>query len=273
MDWRCSWHWRSLWRLATGNVLESPGVLIWITDTTPTSSTHSLGLGKNTSASLNAFRKRSDEAKRALTALQSQKTDVDLDHYRSVLKNQDVVKQAEKIISEFKPVSYDVSAQLKAIDAFESKATEQAKATESKIASELKDLKATLSNIEGARPFDQLTTDDLIAARPEIKKTVEEMVSSRKGRQEIGVYTGFSDLTLLHPLFSPLLTGQEGQVDYTRLPREVRRPVSPLVSWLKGQSVRNGNDKVMKARAERLCRASSVRRRQTIHTDSPAHVV
>lgn len=196
MDWRCSWHWRSLWRLATGNVLESPGVLIWITDTAPTTSTHSLGLGKNTSASLNAFRKRSDEAKRALTALQSQKTNVDLDHYRSVLKNQDVVKQAEKIISEFKPVSYDVSAQLKAIDAFESKATEQAKATESKIASELKDLKATLSNIEGARPFDQLTTDDLIAARPEIKKTVEEMVS----RQQVGVYTGFSELTLLLPV-------------------------------------------------------------------------
>lgn len=39
-----------------------------------------------------------------------------------MLKNQDVVAQAEKILKDFKPVTYDVSAQLKALDAFEAKA-------------------------------------------------------------------------------------------------------------------------------------------------------
>ncbi|PWN27618.1 putative ATP synthase D chain, mitochondrial [Jaminaea rosea] len=140
----------------------------------------SLGLGKNTTAQLQAFRKRSDDAKRLATSLKSQKTDVDFQHYRSVLKNQDVVKQAEKIISDFKPVSYDVSAQMKAIDAFESKASEQAKATEQKIQTELKDLRATLDNIQSARPFEQLTVDDVLAAKPEIRKTVEEMVKKGK---------------------------------------------------------------------------------------------
>lgn len=39
-----------------------------------------------------------------------------------MLKNQSVVSQAEKILKDFKPVTYDVSAHLKAIDAFEAKA-------------------------------------------------------------------------------------------------------------------------------------------------------
>ncbi|PWN46402.1 putative ATP7-F1F0-ATPase complex, FO D subunit [Ceraceosorus guamensis] len=145
-----------------------------------------LGLGKNTTASLQSFRKRSEDARRALTALQAQSTDVDIAHYRSTLKNQDVVAQAEKILKEFKPVSYDVGAQLKSIDAFEAKAVEQAQATASKIESELKDLKATLKNIEDARPFDQLTVGEVIAARPEIGKTVEEMV--KKGKWTVPGY-------------------------------------------------------------------------------------
>jgi len=57
-----------------------------------------------------------------LTALKDQKTEIDLAHYKSTLKNQSVVSQAEKILRDFKPVTYDVAAQLKAIDAFESKA-------------------------------------------------------------------------------------------------------------------------------------------------------
>jgi F-type H+-transporting ATPase subunit d len=89
-----------------------------------TSPSHScrLNLGKNTSASLQAFRKRSEDARRALAVLKEQKTDVDFQHYRSVLKNDEVVSQAEKILKDFKPVTYDVSAQIKAIDAFGSKA-------------------------------------------------------------------------------------------------------------------------------------------------------
>lgn len=81
-----------------------------------------LGLGKNTLAQISAFRKRADDAKRQLAQLKQQNTDVDFAHYNKVLRNKDVVSQAQKILSEFKPVTYDVQAQLKAIDAFESKA-------------------------------------------------------------------------------------------------------------------------------------------------------
>lgn len=81
-----------------------------------------LGLGKNTLAQISAFRKRADDAKRQLAQLKQQTTDVDFAHYNKVLRNKDVVSQAQKILSEFKPVTYDVQAQLKAIDAFESKA-------------------------------------------------------------------------------------------------------------------------------------------------------
>ncbi|PWN33384.1 putative ATP7-F1F0-ATPase complex, FO D subunit [Meira miltonrushii] len=140
----------------------------------------SLGLGKNTTAAVQTFRKRADDARRQLTALKNQKTDVDFAHYKSVLKNQEVINQAEKILSEFKPITYDVSSQLKAINAFEAKAVEQAQASSDKIEAELKDLKATLKNIEDARPFDQLSVDDVIAARPEIGQTVEAMVKAGK---------------------------------------------------------------------------------------------
>lgn len=56
----------------------------------------------------------------------------------------------------------------------------QAEESATKIEAELKDLKETLGNIEGARPFDQLTVTDVINARPEIAKTVEEMVKKGK---------------------------------------------------------------------------------------------
>ena len=49
-------------------------------------------------------------------------TTVDLAHYRSVLKNKAIVDEAEKLLNEFKPVTYDVSAQIKAIETFEAKA-------------------------------------------------------------------------------------------------------------------------------------------------------
>ena len=51
----------------------------------------------------------------------------------------------------------------------------QAQESSAKLEAELKDLKETLSNSEGARPFDQLSVADVIAARPEIGKTVDEM--------------------------------------------------------------------------------------------------
>jgi F-type H+-transporting ATPase subunit d len=130
-----------------------------------------------TVAALQAFRKRHGDAQRIATGLQQKQTTVDISHYRSVLKNQAIVDEAEKTLRDFKPVTYDVSSHVKAIEAFEAKAVrvlcqepmcgmwnayeriqvEKAKETEAKIDEELKDLQATLSNIESARPFDDLT--------------------------------------------------------------------------------------------------------------------
>ena len=75
-----------------------------------------------TIASLQAFRKRHADAQRIQAQLAAQPTTVDLEHYRSVLRNKAVVDEAEKILRDFKPVTYDVSAQVKAIEAFETKA-------------------------------------------------------------------------------------------------------------------------------------------------------
>ncbi|WFD03700.1 hypothetical protein MOBT1_002394 [Malassezia obtusa] len=144
------------------------------------------GLGKQTAADLVAFRKRSDEARRVVSQLKQLPTTVDFAHYKNVLKNKDVIAEAEKIVNNFKPTSYDVGAQLKALDSFEATAVKQAEESATKIESELKDLKETLSNIEGARPFDQLTATDVINARPEIAKAIEEMV--KKGKWSLPGY-------------------------------------------------------------------------------------
>ena len=75
-----------------------------------------------TIASLQAFRKRHADAQRIQAQLASQPTTVDLEHYRSVLRNKAVVDEAEKILRDFKPVTYDVNAHIKAIETFEAKA-------------------------------------------------------------------------------------------------------------------------------------------------------
>ena len=75
-----------------------------------------------TVAALQAFRKRHADAQRVHGQFSAQPTTVDLEHYRSVLKNKAIVDEAEKILKDFKPVSYDVSSHIKAIDAFETKA-------------------------------------------------------------------------------------------------------------------------------------------------------
>jgi F-type H+-transporting ATPase subunit d len=75
-----------------------------------------------TVAALQAFRKRHADAQRVAGSLAQQSTTVDLSHYRSVLKNQAVVDEAEKLLRDFKPVTYDVSGHVKAIEAFEAKA-------------------------------------------------------------------------------------------------------------------------------------------------------
>ncbi|KAK0453265.1 ATP synthase d subunit [Armillaria solidipes] len=156
----------------------------------------SLGLGKETIASLQAFRKRHSEAQRINTQYASQPTTVDLAYYRSVLKNQAVVDEAEKILKAFKPVTYDVGAHVNAIESFEAKAVAKAQETEAKIDVELKELQATLANIEEARPFDQLTVNDVGEAHPRLLEVVETMV--KKGKWTVpGYKEKFGDLNLM----------------------------------------------------------------------------
>lgn len=81
-----------------------------------------LGLHKQTLSALAAFRKRAADAQVQHANLKEAKVDVDFAHYRAVLKNQKIVEEGEKLLRSFKPVDYDVNAQLKAIAAFEGKA-------------------------------------------------------------------------------------------------------------------------------------------------------
>ncbi|MBE3041898.1 hypothetical protein IMZ48_04810 [Candidatus Bathyarchaeota archaeon] len=119
--------------------------------------TTSLGLRGQTVTSLHAFKKRNDDARRKLQALQDQPTQVDFSQYRSVLKNQAVVDEIEKRFAAFRPATYDVARQIKAIDAFEVEAVKNAEATKDQVNMELQDLNKTLQNIEQARPFEDLT--------------------------------------------------------------------------------------------------------------------
>ena len=73
------------------------------------------------------------------------------------MKNQAVVDEIEKHFNSFKPATYDVGRQIKAIEAFEAQALKNAEETKGRVDLELKDLEKTLKNIEEARPFDELT--------------------------------------------------------------------------------------------------------------------
>jgi len=81
-----------------------------------------LGLARQTQQALAAFRKRATDAQIQAAHLKEAKADVDFAHYRNILKNKAIVEEGEKLIKAFKPVTYDVDAQLKAISAFEGKA-------------------------------------------------------------------------------------------------------------------------------------------------------
>ncbi|KAK4453353.1 ATP synthase subunit D [Podospora aff. communis PSN243] len=158
--------------------------------------TTSLGLRGQTVASLQAFKKRSEDARRKVQLLSEQPTTVDFAHYRSVLKNQAIVDEIEKRFTAFKPATYDLNRQLKAIEAFEVEAIRNAEATKEKVDLELKDLDKTLKNIEEARPFDELTVDDVAAAEPSIDEKTASLVS--KGRWSVpGYKEKFGDLSVL----------------------------------------------------------------------------
>lgn len=117
----------------------------------------SLGLRGQTASALQSFKKRNDDARRKVQLLSEQAQTVDFAHYRNTLKNQAVIDDIEAQFKNFKPATYDVSRQLKAIDAFEAQAVQNAEQTKGKVETELVELKKTLENIETARPFEDLT--------------------------------------------------------------------------------------------------------------------
>jgi F-type H+-transporting ATPase subunit d len=117
----------------------------------------SLGIKGQTAASLQSFKKRNEDVRRRLQLLSEQPQEVDFSHYRSVLKNTAVIEEIEGHVKAFKPKTYDVGRQVKAIETFEAQAVKNAEETKGKVDLELKDLDRTLKNIEEARPFDDLT--------------------------------------------------------------------------------------------------------------------
>ncbi|KAG5997994.1 ATP synthase d subunit [Claviceps spartinae] len=158
--------------------------------------TSSLGLRGQTVASLQAFKKRNEDARRKLQQLQEQPTTVDFAAYRSSLKNQAIVNEIEKRFTAFKPATYDVSRQIKAIEAFEVEAVKNAEETKEAVDLELEDLAITLENIEEARPFEDLTVDDVAEADESIDEKTEQLIS--KGRWQVpGYKEKFGDLSVM----------------------------------------------------------------------------
>ncbi|KXL42260.1 hypothetical protein M433DRAFT_150985 [Acidomyces richmondensis BFW] len=155
-----------------------------------------LGLKGSTAGALQAFKKRNDDARRRVQQLSEQPQTVDFAHYRSILKNQDIIAEMEKQVNNFQVKKYDVSRQIKAIEAFEAQAVKSAEETKQKVDAELQDLEKTLKNIETARPFEDLTVDEVVAARPDIDQRVAQLVS--KGRWQVpGYKEKFGDLSVL----------------------------------------------------------------------------
>jgi hypothetical protein len=116
-----------------------------------------LGLKGSTANGLAAFKKRNDDARRRVQQLSDQAQTVDFGRYRGALKNSAVVDEIEKQFKAFKPATYDVGRQIKAIEAFETQAVRSAEDTKAVVDQELRDLDKTLRNIEEARPFEDLT--------------------------------------------------------------------------------------------------------------------
>ncbi|OAX81815.1 ATP synthase subunit D, mitochondrial [Emergomyces africanus] len=140
----------------------------------------SLGLRGQTATSLASFKKRNDEARRKVQVLSEQPQTIDFAHYRSVLKNQAIVDEIEQHFKSFKPATFDVNRQLKAIEAFEAQAMKGAEETKGKVELELQSLEKTLANIETARPFEDLTVDEISEARPDIIEKTSQLVSKGK---------------------------------------------------------------------------------------------
>jgi hypothetical protein len=119
--------------------------------------TTSLGLKGQTATALAAFKKRNDDARRKVQLLSDAPQTVDFSAYRSQLKNTAVIDEIESFMKDWKPKTYDVGRQIKAIEAFEAQAVKNAQETKGLVDKELGDLEKTLANIESARAFDELT--------------------------------------------------------------------------------------------------------------------
>ncbi|KAL8826096.1 MAG: hypothetical protein Q9191_004013, partial [Dirinaria sp. TL-2023a] len=146
----------------------------------------SLGLRGQTAASLSAFKKRNDDARRKLNQLNALPQTVDFAHYRSTLKNTAVVDEIEQQFKQFKPATYDVNRQLKAIEAFEAQAVRGAEETKAKVDGELKTLDVALKNIQNTRPWEDISLNEIVAAKPELEKKTIELVS--RGRWGVPGY-------------------------------------------------------------------------------------
>jgi hypothetical protein len=142
----------------------------------------------------------------------------------------------ERVLRDFKPKTYDVNKQLKAIEAFEAQAVKSAEETKGVVDRELGDLQKTLTNIEEARPFEDLTVvcgdnrftrlalrdsacglvligfwliwalsqDEVAAAQQDIDKRTEQLVS--KGKWQVPGYKVHSQQELVKNAALSILT-------------------------------------------------------------------
>lgn len=91
-----------------------------------------------------------------------------------------MIDEIEQYFKTFKPKTYDVSKQIKAIESFEQVAIKNAEETKEKVAVELRSLEKALNDIEGARPWNETTVDEIAAAAPEIDEYTARLVKKGK---------------------------------------------------------------------------------------------
>ncbi|KAJ2244309.1 ATP synthase d subunit, partial [Coemansia sp. RSA 455] len=137
-----------------------------------------------------------EEAERQLTQLKEADRAIDFDHYRRILKNNDIVDKLEKVARAQKIVKVDLADQLKTISVFEAKAIASAELYVKETAANLADLNETVANIETARPVTQLTVEDVVKAKPDVVQYTEEMVKQGKFTVD-GYDERFPSLSLL----------------------------------------------------------------------------
>ncbi|KAJ1499107.1 ATP synthase d subunit [Coelomomyces lativittatus] len=133
-----------------------------------------LKLKQETTQALNAFRKRHEELLRMVGELQESRQSIDFQSYRSILKNQKIVDEAESVFKNYVPSAFPLEAQFKVIQAFQTISLEKAAETERQLQEQLKDLNETLKNIKEARPVEELSMEDIVQAVPSIDATVTQ---------------------------------------------------------------------------------------------------